>query len=176
MFWRSNCLCMTSLRGADVRENGCFCFLAVELSLWPLSEVQTSEKMGCFDASANSIGVFWIRCSFKLFIYLFYFFLYFLARPSSTSQYKTHSSLHFMQTALILSCCDKFPMTIFWKLHWSQQFSKTSSTNKDCCWSSTCSHAKNKYSILCEPCQQGPLMSSRKMLLWEYNFIRDFCS
>ena len=47
----------------------CFCFLAVELSSWPLSEARTSEKMRCFDISANSIGVFSIRCSFKLFIY-----------------------------------------------------------------------------------------------------------
>ena len=31
-------------------------------------------------------------------------FLYFRVRPSSTGQYKTHSSLHFILTALVLSC------------------------------------------------------------------------
>ena len=80
-----------------------------------------SERMGCFDVSANSIGLFSIRCSFKLFIYLFILFcfisFYFLAKPSSTGQYKIYSSLHFILTALLLSCWDKFPMTILLKLH-----------------------------------------------------------
>ena len=53
---------------------------------WPLSRARTSERTGYFGVSANSIGVFSILCSFKLFI-LFYF----LAEPSSTSQYKTYS-------------------------------------------------------------------------------------
>ena len=62
---------MTSFGGADVREN-----------------------QGSFDVSANTIGVFSIRCSLKLFIYLFIYFisfLYFLTKPSSAGQYKTHA-------------------------------------------------------------------------------------
>ena len=65
-----------------------------------------SERTGCFDVSADSICVFSILCSLKLFIHL----LYFPVEPSSsrTGQYKTHSSLHFILTTsttwLVLSC------------------------------------------------------------------------
>ena len=110
----------------------CFCFLAVELSSWPLSEAWTSEKMGCFDVSANSIGVFSIRCSFKLFIYLnLFYFIFILSSQTfiNRSVQHTFNCLHFILTALVLSCWDKFPMTSFWKFRWSRQFRKRGSTN-----------------------------------------------
>ena len=57
-------------------------------------EAWTFERTGCFDISANSIRVFSILCSFRLFIHL----IYFPAEPSTTDKYKTHSSLHFILT------------------------------------------------------------------------------
>ena len=65
-----------------------------------VSEARTSEKM-VFYVSANSIGVFSIRCSFKLLFIYFISFLYFLPKPSSVQNtfkfafYTNHSRLRY---------------------------------------------------------------------------------
>ena len=81
------------------------------------SEAWTSEGTDCFDASANSIGVCLILCSFKLFVYHILF--HFLPELSNTGQYNTHSNLHFILTAsttwLVISFETNFQWQFFEK-------------------------------------------------------------
>ena len=124
MFWRSNCSCLTSFRGVDIWENGLFLFFGGR------AQLVTSFR----GAVIQENGLFWCisqlhRCIFNLLqLQTFYLFVLFHLLYTyiyiNRSVQNTFKFQHFILTALVLSCWDKFPMTIFWKLRWSRTIFK----------------------------------------------------